>query len=98
MKTLRTPDERFENLPGYPYEPNYIEVPDGEGGSLRIHYVDEGRRDAEPVLRAVAFSLAAPDAPAEDRTRARLGQPAGRQIGPDRQIADHRFAALMPAS
>ncbi len=50
MKTLRTPDERFENLPGYPYEPNYKKVPDGEGGSLRIHYVDEGPRDAEPAL------------------------------------------------
>ncbi len=50
MKTLRTPDERFENLPGYPYEPNYEKVPDGEGGSLRIHYVDEGPRDAEPAL------------------------------------------------
>jgi haloalkane dehalogenase len=50
MKILRTPDERFENLPGYPFEPNYIEVPDGEGGSLRIHYVDEGARDANPVL------------------------------------------------
>ena len=42
---LRTPDERFENLEGYPFQPNYIEV-DG----LRIHYVDEGRPDAEPVL------------------------------------------------
>jgi haloalkane dehalogenase len=50
MKTLRTPDGRFENLRGYPYEPNYVEVPDGEGGFLRIHYVDEGPRDAEPVL------------------------------------------------
>ena len=50
MKTLRTPDESFENLPGYPYEPKYIEVPDGEDGSLRIHYVDEGPGDAEPVL------------------------------------------------
>jgi pimeloyl-ACP methyl ester carboxylesterase len=50
MKTLRTPDERFENLPGYPYEPNYIEVPDGDGGTLRIHYVDAKSRDAEPVL------------------------------------------------
>ncbi|MGD8521706.1 MAG: haloalkane dehalogenase [Desulfobacterales bacterium] len=50
MKTLRTPDERFENLPGYPYEPNYIEVPDGEDGQLRIHFVDEGPRHAEPVL------------------------------------------------
>jgi haloalkane dehalogenase len=37
METLRTPDERFENLPGYNFEPHYVEV-DG----LRIHYVDEG--------------------------------------------------------
>ena len=46
MKVLRTPDERFENLPDYPFEPNYAEVPDGEGGSLRIHYVDEGASEA----------------------------------------------------
>jgi haloalkane dehalogenase len=45
MKALRTPDERFENLPGYPFAPNYSEV-DG----LRVHYVDEGPRDASPVL------------------------------------------------
>ncbi len=50
MKVLRTPDERFENLPGYPFAPHYAEVPDGEDGTLRIHYVDEGPRDAEPVL------------------------------------------------
>jgi haloalkane dehalogenase len=50
MKTLRTPDERFENLPGYPFDPKYIEVPDGEDGQLRIHYVDEGPREAAPVL------------------------------------------------
>ena len=45
MKLLRTPDERFENLPDYPFEPNYIEV-DG----IRIHYVDEGPKNAEVVL------------------------------------------------
>ena len=45
METLRTPDERFANLPGYPFAPHYTET-DG----LRIHYVDEGRRDAAPVL------------------------------------------------
>ncbi len=32
MKTLRTPDERFADLPGYPFSPNYVEVPDGDGG------------------------------------------------------------------
>jgi haloalkane dehalogenase len=34
---FRTPDERFENLQGYPYEPHYVEV-DG----LRLHHIDEG--------------------------------------------------------
>ena len=50
MKVLRTPDERFNGLPDFPYEPNYLMVADGEGGRLRIHYVDEGPKDAEPVL------------------------------------------------
>ena len=50
MNALRTPDERFQNLPGYPFEPHYVEVPGGDGGSLRMHYVDEGPRDAEIVL------------------------------------------------
>lgn len=50
MKTLRTPDERFENLPGYPFAPNYSEIPDGEGGRLRIHHVAEGPPDGEVVL------------------------------------------------
>ena len=45
MDILRTPDERFVNLPGYTFEPHYIEV-DG----LRIHYLDEGPNNAEPVL------------------------------------------------
>lgn len=50
MKALRTPDDRFLNLPGYSFEPNYLELPDGEGGTLRMHYLDEGPRDADPVL------------------------------------------------
>ena len=50
MKTLRTPDDRFRNLPDYPFYPNYVEVSDGEGGSLRIHYVDEGPKEGVPVL------------------------------------------------
>jgi haloalkane dehalogenase len=48
MKTLRTPDERFENLLDYNYQPNYVTVDDGEGGELRVHYVDEG--EGETVL------------------------------------------------
>lgn len=50
MRYLRTPDERFEDLPGYPFKPNYLHVDDTEGGRLRVHYVDEGPHDAEPVL------------------------------------------------
>jgi haloalkane dehalogenase len=50
MKSLRTPDERFENLPDFPFEPHYVTVVDGEGGELRVHYLDEGPVDAAPVL------------------------------------------------
>ncbi len=45
MRALRTPDSRFLNLPGYDFEPNYVDV-----NGLRMHYVDEGPRDAHPVL------------------------------------------------
>lgn len=50
MRALRTPDERFQNLPGYPFAPHYTDVPDGEGGSLRIHHVDEGPPDGDVVV------------------------------------------------
>ena len=39
MEILRTPAGRFSNLPGYPFEPHYIEVPDTAGGKLRIHFM-----------------------------------------------------------
>jgi haloalkane dehalogenase len=51
MEMLRTPDERFENLPGYPYAPHYVEVPAGAGGQeLRVHYLDEGPLDGQVIL------------------------------------------------
>lgn len=50
MLILRTPDERFDGLPGYPFEPHYADIDDGDGGTLRIHYVDEGPRESGPVL------------------------------------------------
>lgn len=50
MNVLRTPDERFNNLAGYPFDPRYVEVPDSDGGTLRMHYVDAGPGDADPVL------------------------------------------------
>jgi haloalkane dehalogenase len=50
MNILRTPDDRFTGLPGYRFEPKYAEIDSGDGGSLRVHYLDEGPRDASPVL------------------------------------------------
>ena len=43
MDVFRTPDERFEGLPGFDYEPHYADV-DG----LRLHYLDEG--SGSPVV------------------------------------------------
>ena len=42
---LRTPDECFEGLSGFPFAPHYVEV-----GGDRVHYADEGPRDATPIL------------------------------------------------
>ncbi len=51
MDYVRTPDERFANLPEFPYEPHYVEVPSGDGDQrLRMAYIDEGPRDAAPIL------------------------------------------------
>ena len=71
----RTPDERFANLDGFPFEPHYIEI-DG----LRVHYVDEGPgragtmlllhgeptwsylyRGLIPVFTAAGYRVVAPD-------------------------------------
>lgn len=43
MDVFRTPDERFDGLPGYDFEPHYADV-----GGLRMHYVDEG--SGRPVV------------------------------------------------
>lgn len=45
MEILRTPEDRFAELPEFPFAPHYVEV-DG----LRIHYVDEGPQTGAPVL------------------------------------------------
>jgi haloalkane dehalogenase len=50
MNVLRTPDERFAGLPDFPYAPHYHTVIDTDGSEVRIHHVDEGPRDAEPIL------------------------------------------------
>jgi haloalkane dehalogenase len=45
VNAYRTPDERFADLPGFPFEPRYVEQ-DG----LRMHYVDEGAGDPVVLL------------------------------------------------
>lgn len=50
MEVVRTPESRFADLPDYPFEPHYVEIPSGDGGSLRVHHLDEGDPDAPVVL------------------------------------------------
>lgn len=45
MTILRTPDERFTNLPDYPFVPNYIQI-----GEARMHYLDEGNANAKETV------------------------------------------------
>ena len=47
MEFIETPEERFLGLKDYPFEPHYHTI---EPEGLRMHYVDEGPRDAAPVL------------------------------------------------
>ena len=43
--TARTPDDRFDDLPDFPFAENFVDV-----DAMRMHYIDEGPGDAEPVL------------------------------------------------
>ena len=46
IQAKRTPDARFENLPGFDYVPHYVDDLTGYEG-LRVHYLDEGPKDAD---------------------------------------------------
>jgi haloalkane dehalogenase len=50
MQTLRTPDDRFDGVPDFPYAPRYCDISDGEGGELRVAWVEDGPKGADPVL------------------------------------------------
>jgi haloalkane dehalogenase len=50
VDVLRTPDERFNDLPGYPFEPHYVHVSAADSGQLRVHYIDEGPHDGQIVM------------------------------------------------
>ncbi len=46
MELVRTPEQRFADLPGFPHQPRYAVLPSG----VRMHYVEEGPAGAETVL------------------------------------------------
>jgi haloalkane dehalogenase len=50
MEVLRTPDTRFDGLDGYAFAPHYATITADDGKALRLHYLDEGPRDAAPIL------------------------------------------------
>ena len=50
IPVLRTPDERFEALPDFPFAPHYINITDPDLGELRVHYLDEGPVDGHVIV------------------------------------------------
>ncbi len=50
MRALRTPDERFAELPGFDLPPRYADVPDQDGAALRMSWVEDGPPDGPVVL------------------------------------------------
>ena len=50
MRCLRTPDDRFARLPRFPFAPHHADVPDGDGGTLRMAWVEDGPADGPAVL------------------------------------------------
>lgn len=50
MPVVRTPEDRFENLPDYPFQSHYVDIPDDVHGPLRMHYVAEGPENGPITL------------------------------------------------
>jgi hypothetical protein len=61
LKTLRTPDERFVGLVDHDFAANYAEIDDLDGGTLRLHSLDEGPAGAAPVMSVSTDDPAAAD-------------------------------------
>jgi haloalkane dehalogenase len=47
MEYLRTPEEQFQNLEGYPFASNYITIADN---GMRMHYLEEGNKKGKTIL------------------------------------------------
>lgn len=50
MDIFRTLDSRFEHLAGYPFAPDYLDVAASDTQELRMHYIDEGPSDGQPIV------------------------------------------------
>jgi haloalkane dehalogenase len=50
LQFLTTPEHYFEQITDFCYAPHFLQVDDCEGGSLKLHYIDEGPKDANVVL------------------------------------------------
>jgi haloalkane dehalogenase len=50
VRLLRTPEDRFSDLPDFDYEPRYADIADPGGGLIRVAYVEAGPADGQPVL------------------------------------------------
>jgi len=50
MELLSSPPDAAAHLADFPFAPHWVSIADGEGGTLRVHYVDEGPRDGRAVV------------------------------------------------
>jgi haloalkane dehalogenase len=50
MRALRTPPDRFDHLPDFPYEPRFADVPNEDGDRIRMAYVEAGPDDGPVAL------------------------------------------------
>ncbi len=99
MQTVRTPDDRFLGLVDFPDEPHFVQVPDSDGGTLQMSWVERGTPDApvvlllhgEPSWSYLYRSLLGPLADAGLRALAPDLVGFGRSDKPT-SIADHSYA------
>ena len=95
-RSCAPPTSASPTCPTTRFAPHYVEVDDGEGGTLRVHYLDEGPPDADVVLLLhgePSWSLPLPqDDPGARRRRAAGGRPRPRRLRPLRQAHEaHRL-------
>jgi haloalkane dehalogenase len=50
VDVVRTPESRFVDLPGCPFEPHYVEVAASDTDPVRMQYIDEGPHDGRPIV------------------------------------------------